>query len=86
MNFNHRRIAQQGSNEVSRMLEQEKAEREKKLRALELKIRMRRFYKLNEELNRVKNYLLNDIAVMEETEDKLSDELKQIKDELLNHK
>lgn len=68
------------------MLDHEKAEREKKLRALELKIRMRRFYKLKEELNRVKNYLLNDIAAMEESEDKLSDEMKQIKSELLNHK
>ena len=68
------------------MTENEKVEREKKLRALELKIRMRRFYKLKEELNNVKNYLLNDINLIEESGDELSEELKQIKVELLNHK
>ena len=67
------------------MLELEKSEREKKLRALELKIRMRRFYKLKEELNRVKTYLLADIEEMEEHQDDMSDELLQIKDELINH-
>ncbi|MCG8334044.1 MAG: hypothetical protein MJE63_05975 [Proteobacteria bacterium] len=67
------------------MLELEKFEREKKLRALELKIRMRRFYKLKEELNRVKTYLLADIEEMEEYQDDMSDELLQIKDELINH-
>lgn len=67
------------------MLQLEKAEREKKLRALELKIRMRRFYKLKEELNRVKTYLLADIEEMEEHQDDLSAELLQIKDELINH-
>lgn len=67
------------------MLQLEKAEREKKLRALELKIRMRRFYKLKEELNRVKTYLLADIEEMEEHHDDMPDELLQIKDELINH-
>lgn len=67
------------------MLEQEKVEREKKLRALELKIRMRRFQKLKEELNRVKEYLLNDINQIEENETHLPEELAQIKTELLNH-
>ena len=68
------------------MLQDEKADRERKLRALELKIRMRRFQKLKEELNRVKTYLLNDIEIMEQHEESLPDELKQIKNELLNHK
>ncbi len=67
------------------MLQLEKAERERKLRALELKIRMRRFYKLKEELNRVKTYLLADIEEMEDNQDDMSDELLQIKDELINH-
>lgn len=66
------------------MLQKQKAEREQKLRALELKIRMRRFQKLKEELNRVKTYLLNDISIMENEEFHLSDELRQIKEELLN--
>ena len=67
------------------MLELEKAEREKKLRALELKIRMRRFYKLKEELNRVKTYLLADIEQMADHHDELTGELLQIKEELLSH-
>ena len=68
------------------MLQDDKADRERKLRALELKIRMRRFQKLKEELNRVKNYLLNDIEIMEQHEESLPDELIKIKTELLNHK
>ncbi len=67
------------------ILELEKVEREKKLRALELKIRMRRFHKLKDELNKVKTYLLSDIEQMEEYEDELSDELMQFKEELLSH-
>ena len=68
------------------MLENEKIEREKKLRALELKIRMRRFSKLKEELTRVKNYLLSDIDLMEKSGDEMTDDVKQIKAELLKYK
>ncbi len=63
-----------------------KTEREKKLRALELKIRMRRFLKLKEELEKVKNYLLDDIEQLESIGDDLPEELVKIKEELLAHK
>ena len=63
-----------------------KTEREKKLRALELKIRMRRFLKLKEELVKVKNYLLDDIEQLESIGDDLPEELVKIKEELLAHK
>ena len=68
------------------MLEDEKIEREKKLRALELKIRMRRFNKLKDELNRVKNYLLSDIEIMEKSGDEMTEEVRQMKADLLKHK
>lgn len=64
-------------------LDKNKAEREKKLRALELKIRMRRFQKLKDELSKVKKYLLTDIELIEEIGDDLPDELLKIKEELL---
>ena len=67
-------------------LASEKAERENKLRALELKIRMRRFKKLKEELDRVKKYLLDDIEIIEQIGDELPPELRQIKDELIEFK
>ena len=41
--------------------------------------------KLKEELNRVKQFLLNDINLMEEAGDTLTEELEQIKTELMNH-
>lgn len=65
--------------------EAEKLERERKLRILELKIRMRRFQKLKEELNKVKEYLLNDIEMMENMGDELPKELQEIKDDLMHH-
>ncbi len=64
-------------------LNADKAEREKKLRALELKIRMRRFLKLKDELGKVKEYLLNDIELMEKMGDDLPEELIKIKEDLL---
>ncbi len=57
-------------------------EREKKLKTLELKIRMRRFQKLKEELMRVKEFLLNDIESIEKAGEKLPEEFEEIKEEL----
>lgn len=57
-------------------------DRESKLRALELKIRMRRFHKLKDELFRVKDYLLNDISLIEQSGEVLPEELLQIREEL----
>ncbi|MBU2513599.1 hypothetical protein KJ966_19835 [bacterium] len=67
-------------------LNTDKAEREKKLRALELKIRMRRFLKLKDELVKVKEYLLADIELMEKMGDHLPEELLKIKKDLQAHK
>ncbi len=58
------------------------SEREIKLRELELKIRMRRFKKLQAELLKVKDYLLNDINQIEQLGDSLPKDLVMIKDEL----
>lgn len=62
-----------------------KTERENKLRTLELKIRMRRFQKLKEELLKVRSYLLNDIERMEQTGHNLPDDLQEIKNELIRY-
>ncbi len=66
-------------------IEAEKIEREQKLRALELKIRMRRFNKLKDELHRVREYLLNDIEIMEKMGDEMPEELIKIKEELISY-
>ncbi len=68
------------------LAEKVKADREKKLKALEVKIRTRRFYKLKEELDRVKTYLLKDINEIEANEEGLPQELVKIKEELLHYK
>ena len=65
------------------LAEKEKLEREKKLRALEMKIRTRRFFKLKEELNRVRQSLLNDIEELEKTNEEIPGELQKIKMELM---
>jgi hypothetical protein len=65
------------------LAEKEKADREKKLKSLEVKIRTRRFYKLKEELDRVRDYLLKDIEELESTEEGLPQELNKIREELL---
>ncbi|MCP4753098.1 MAG: hypothetical protein GY866_19595 [Proteobacteria bacterium] len=65
--------------------DEKKMERERKLRALELKIRMRKFEKLKRELDSVKNYLLSDIELMEQKGDELPEELKNIKADLMKY-
>ncbi len=65
--------------------DEEKIAREKKLRILELKIRMRRFEKLKREILNVKDYLLNDIILIEQEGEVLPDDLIKIKEELENY-
>jgi len=66
-------------------LDDEKREdRERKLRALELRIRMRKYVKLKQDLENVKKYLINDIGLMENDGRDLPDELQEIKKELMN--
>ena len=73
------------SREDSMNMELKKIEREKKLKTLELKIRMRRFQKLKEEIAKVKSFLLKDIDHMIESGEELSEELQQIKNELMSY-
>ena len=56
--------------------------REKKLKALELKMRMRKFAKLAAEMHKTKEYLLNDIKRYEQAGDELPIELLKIREEL----
>ena len=65
-------------------LDEDKAgERERKLRALELRIRMRKYVKLKQDLENVKKYLISDIELMEKDGKDLPEELRQIKQELM---
>jgi len=64
--------------------EEKREERERKLRALELRIRMRKYVKLKQDLENVKKYLISDIELMENDGKDLPVELKQIKKELIN--
>lgn len=59
-----------------------KDERERKLRALELKIRMKKYEKLKRELANVKKYLLSDIELLKQKGVKLPEELREIEAEL----
>ena len=47
--------------------EEQKKERERKLRALEIRIRMRKYAKLKQDLKNVKRYLISDIELMKKT-------------------
>jgi hypothetical protein len=70
---------------IKMQLDDEKREdRERKLRALELRIRMRKYVKLKQDLENVKKYLINDIGLMENDGRDLPDELQEIKKELMN--
>jgi len=62
--------------------EKKRQERERKLRALELRIRMRKYVKLKQDLENVKKYLISDIELMEQDGSELPEELSKIKDEL----
>ena len=65
-------------------LDEDKAgERERKLRALELRIRMRKYVKLKQDLENVKKYLISDIELMEKDGKDLPEDLRQIKQELM---
>jgi len=64
--------------------EEKRRERERKLRALELRIRMRKYVKLKQDLENVKKYLISDIELMENDGKDLPEELRQIKQELMN--
>ena len=64
--------------------EEKRKERERKLRALELRIRMRKYVKLKQDLENVKKYLISDIGLMEQDGRELPEELQEIKRELMN--
>ena len=64
--------------------ENKRLERERKLRALELRIRMRKYIKLKQDLENVKKYLISDIELMEKDRRDLPEELRKIKEELMN--
>lgn len=66
--------------------DEKRGDRERKLRALELRIRMRKYVKLKQDLENVKKYLISDIGLMEKDGRDLPEELQEIKKELMNEK